>query len=35
MEIVMMGTLKRVSQKEEEDMIGHVEPHILVSLKSD
>jgi hypothetical protein len=35
MEIVMMGTLKRVSQKVEEDMIGHVVLHILVSLKRD
>ena len=34
-EIVMMVTLERESQKEEEDMIGHVEPHILVSLKRD
>ena len=34
-EIVMMVTLERESQKEEEEMIGHVVLHILVSLKRD
>lgn len=35
MEIVMMVTLEKVNQKEEVDMIGHVVPHTLVSLKRD
>jgi len=35
MEIVMMVTLEKVSQKEEEDMTGHVVPLTLGSLKKD